>query len=309
MSVQTEKIVNEEGRGADVSQLPDVSHASDVLNKGGRYLALKKATAEILNPAGEGNTLSKACDVFIIVLIFLNVLAVILESVESIEVEYFPQFEGFALFSVAVFTLEYVLRVWSCTVHENYARPVSGRLRYMVTPMALIDLLAILPFYLPFFLDADFRFLRILRLFRMFALFKLVRYSRSMRLITKVVDEKKEELLVSFTVTVVLLILASGVIYFLENEMQPEVFSSIPAAMWWGVSTMTTVGYGDIYPLTPLGKLFGGIVAILGLGTFGLPAGILAYGFIEEIQNQRYRPMGCPHCGKQIDLPVERRRS
>ena len=271
-------------------------------------LTLKEKIAAILNPGQEDNRLGKAFQIFIVTLIFLNVLAVILESVETLAVKYSVLFEVFALFSVIVFTLEYVLRVWTCTVQKKFARPIAGRLHYVFTPMALIDLLAILPFYIPIFFDGDLRFLRVFRLFRLFALFKLARYSSSLKLITNVVEEKKEELLITFAVTVVLLILASGVIYFLEHEVQPDAFSSIPAAMWWGVATMTTVGYGDIYPITPFGKLFGGVVAILGLGTFGLPAGIIAYGFVEEIQKRRFRPANCPHCGNQVDLPIERRR-
>ncbi len=273
----------------------------------GRNGSVKEKIAEILTPAQKSSALSKAFQIFIVTLIFLNVLAVILESVESLAAAYSGAFKAFALFSVTVFTLEYVLRVWTCTVQEKFARPVAGRLRYIFTPMALIDLLAILPFYLPIFFDGDLRFLRVFRLFRLFALFKLARYSSSLKLITNVVEEKKEELLVTFAVTVVLLILASGTIYFLEHDAQPEAFSSIPAAMWWGVATMTTVGYGDIYPITPFGKLFGGMIAILGLGTFGLPAGIIAYGFVEEIQKRRSRPANCPHCGKRVDVPIERR--
>ena len=121
-------------------------------------------------------------------------------------------------------------------------------------------------------------------------------------------SDLKEELLVTFAVTMILLVFASGIIYFLENEEQPGAFSSIPAAMWWGVSTMTTVGYGDIYPVTAIGKMFGGFVAILGLGTFSLPAGIIAYGFIEEIQKKRTLPTVCPHCQKEVAVPLDRRR-
>lgn len=269
---------------------------------------MKEKFAAALEPAHAGDSLSRSVDTFIISLIFLNVLAVILESVAALAESYAVFFRVFEIFSIAIFTIEYGLRIWTCTVKKRFSKPVSGRLRYAFTPLALIDFMAIIPFYLPIILGVDLRFLRALRLFRLFTLFKLMRYSHSLDLIGKVVKEKKEELLVTFAGTMLLLVLASGIIYFIENAVQPEAFSSIPAAMWWGVSTMTTVGYGDIYPITSLGKLFGGIVAILGLGTFGLPAGIIAYGFIEEIQNHRYRPVTCPHCEKEIELPVERRR-
>jgi voltage-gated potassium channel len=268
---------------------------------------LKGKVHKILEPAPEGHLSSKIFDIFLILVIFLNVLAVILESVESLSVTYSGFFEKLSLFSIVFFSFEYISRLWTCTENKKFENPVTGRLRYALTPMALIDLMVLVPFYLPIFFQADLRILRVLRLLRLFTLFKLSRYSTSLKLIKTVIREKKEELVVTFAVIMILLVLASGVIYFLENEEQPGAFSSIPAAMWWGVATMTTVGYGDIYPVTAIGKFFGGFVAILGLGTFSLPAGIIAYGFIEEIQKKRSRPTPCPHCGKEVDISVDRR--
>tara|TARA_B100001123_G_scaffold426241_1_gene540111 strand:- start:537 stop:1082 length:546 start_codon:yes stop_codon:yes gene_type:complete len=177
----------------------------------------------------------------------------------------------------------------------------------MLTPSAIIDLLVVIPFYLPFFFNMDLRFLRVLRLFRLLALFKMARYAQSLHLLKVVLRDTKEELLIVFGATMGLLILASGIIYFIENKAQPEAFSSIPAAMWWAVATMTTVGYGDVYPITSLGKFFGGFISMLGLGTFSLPVGIIAYGFIEELQKRKSRPVKCPHCDHQIIAPIERR--
>ncbi len=288
-------------------QIPESTGFPD-LQEEVRVQTLKEKVYRIFEPASEGDWSSKAFDIFLIVVIFLNVLAVILESVESISVAYSGFFKTFSLFSVTFFTLEYILRLWTCTENKKFKKPIAGRLRYVLTPLALIDFMVLVPFFLPFFLQIDLRILRVLRLFRLFTLFKLTRYSSSLKLIGTVVREKKEELLVTFAVTMILLVFASGIIYFLENEEQPGVFSSIPAAMWWGVSTMTTVGYGDIYPVTAIGKMFGGFVAILGLGTFSLPAGIIAYGFIEEIQKKRILPTVCPHCQKEVAVPLDRRR-
>ena len=273
------------------------------LQEEARVQTRKEKVHRIFEPASEGDLSSKAFDIFLIVVIFLNVLAVILESVVSISVAYSGFFKIFSQFSVTFFSLEYIARLWACTENKKFEKPVAGRLRYALTPLALIDLMVLVPF----FLQVDLRILRVLRLLRLFTLFKLTRYSSSLKLIGTVVREKKEELLVTFAVTMILLVLASGIIYFLENEKQPGAFSSIPAAMWWGVATMTTVGYGDIYPVTGIGKMFGGFVAILGLGTFSLPAGIIAYGFIEEIQKKRSQPTACPHCGKEVAVPIDRR--
>jgi len=135
---------------------------------------------------------------------------------------------------------------------------------------------------------------------RIFRLFKLGRYSSAMKTMARVLRNKKEELGITIFIVLLLLIIASSLMYFVENPVQPEVFSSIPAAMWWGVETLTTVGYGDVIPQTALGKALGMVIAILGIGMFALPAGILGSGFFEEVQSKRRESEVCPHCGKEI---------
>jgi voltage-gated potassium channel len=263
---------------------------------------MKERLYNILETATEGNSVSRVFDIFIIVLIALNVLAVILETVEGLYIRFEQVFNLFELFSIGVFTVEYVLRLWVCTVNEKYSSPVRGRLQFVSQPMALIDLLAILPFYLPVVFPLDPRFLRALRLFRLFRLFKMGRYSESLQTLGNVLKSKKEEMVVTFFVISLLLVFASSTIYYVEHDAQPEAFSSIPAAMWWGVATLTTVGYGDVYPITPIGKFLGAVIALLGIGMFALPAGILASGFAEELQKKGTKRI-CPHCGKDIDEP------
>ena len=240
-------------------------------------------------------------------LIFLNVAAVVLETVDWIYLRYAFFFNAFDIFSVAVFTVEYTLRVWSCTVNPKFQDPVRGRLRFMVTPLALIDLMAVLPFYLPFVFP-DLRFMRALRLFRLLRVLKLARYSDSLQTFVDVLRLKKEELLLMLFAIMILLVVSSSLMYDAENEAQPDAFSSIPAAMWWGIVTLATVGYGDIYPVTPWGKFIGSIVVILGIGLFALPTGVLASGFAEVLtrrkEEQKKAGMICPHCGRHIgDAP------
>jgi len=262
---------------------------------------IRKRLYEILEVASEDDSLSRAFDIFIISLITVNVLAVILETVESLASQYSKIFTTFELFSIVVFTIEYLLRLWVCTQKKEYENPVFGRLKFIIGPMALIDLLAILPFYLPVMFPMDPRFLRALRLFRLFRLFKMGRYSESLQTLGNVLKSKKEEIVVTFFVISLMLVFASSTIYYVEHDAQPEAFSSIPAAMWWGVATLTTVGYGDVYPITPIGKFLGAVIALLGIGMFALPAGILASGFAEELQKKKEkRRMTCPHCGKDI---------
>jgi voltage-gated potassium channel len=246
---------------------------------------------------------TKIFDIFLIVLIFFNVLAVILETIENFASFYKFYFSVFEVFSVVIFTIEYMLRLWTCTGYDKFKMPFSGRIKFVFTPLALIDLLAILPFYLPMIIPIDLRFIRVLRLFRLFRLLKLGRYSRSLRTLGNVMKEKKEELIMTVFAVLILLVIASSLMYFIENKAQPTQFSSIPASMWWGVSTLTTVGYGDIYPITPAGKFLGAIIAIFGIGMFAIPAGILASGYAEEIQKLHSKQKTCPHCGKDIDEP------
>jgi voltage-gated potassium channel len=246
---------------------------------------------------------------FLLSLISLNVVVIVLESVESIYTTYKLWFHYFEVVSVAIFSLEYLLRIWVSNENEKYQQPVIGNLRYMLSPLGLIDLLAILPFYLPV-MAMDMRFMRALRMFRLFRMFKIVRYVSTLRLMEKVIGDKREELVMAVIFTFFILLFSSCIMYYIERDVNPNGFASIPDTMWWGISTLTTVGYGDVTPITPLGKFLGGIIAILGIGLFALPAGILAGGFSEEIWKRKMarhesktmtpENINCPYCGKTL---------
>ncbi len=234
----------------------------------------------------KGGMVSRYFDVCLMTLIVANVIVVILESVEGLYLPYAHIFYAFDVFSVAVFTVEYILRLWTCTEDARYRGSVRGRLRYAVTPLALVDLFAVLPFFLPLLIPIDLRFIRIIRLLRIFRLFKLVRYSYALNLLRQAFSKEKEIIAVACFVLVILLVVASSLMFYIEHDAQPEAFSNIPATMWWAVATLTTVGYGDICPVTPLGKLLGSFIAILGIGMFAIPTGVLATAFIEELQKR-----------------------
>ncbi len=261
-------------------------------------MTLRRRVSDIIRSTGTGVRLSRVFDTFILTLITLNVIALLLESVRPLHDAYAPYFYYFEAFSVAIFTVEYLLRLWSAVERPEFQRPIAGRARWARTPFAVIDLLAILPFYLPL-LGVDLRIVRIVRLMRVFRVAKLARYSSALQAIGRVMKEKREELLIVVSVCVLLLLLSSTLIYFAENEQQPEDFSSIPAAMWWGVCTLTTVGYGDVTPVTPFGKVIASFIALLGIGLFALPAGILGAGFVESL-SEKGGGSRCPHCGKEI---------
>lgn len=258
----------------------------------------------VLEGTDEGGMVGKVLNAFIVALIVANVTAVVLATDASLYQTYQSLFDWFEVVSVAVFTLEYTLRLWTAPCNPRFVG-AGGRVRFAASPMAIIDLVAILPFYLPMIIPLDLRILRMLRLLRIFRLFKLYRYSEALRMLERVIKAEKEALVVVGFVLLVLLILTATVMYFVEHTAQPEAISSIPMAMWWAVATLTTVGYGDVYPITPLGKLLGGFIAVLGIGMFALPAGILASAFGDEIRSRHEKKRICPHCGRCIDDPLD----
>ncbi|MEA1784958.1 ion transporter [Arenibacter sp. GZD96] len=261
-------------------------------------MGFKRKVYTLLEVSDKPNSASYNFDVFIISLIVLNVLAIVLESVASLAQQFSTGFQIFELFSVFVFTIEYVLRVWTANLNPKYSTPIAGNVRYAFTPLAIIDLLAILPFFLPL-LGVDLRLLRILRIFRIFRLFKITRYVDALADIRMVFKQKKEELVISLMLTLFLLLIASTLMFYVENESQPDKFSSIPETMWWGIATLTTVGYGDIYPVTPMGQLLAGVIAIIGIAFLALPTGILASGFSEAFRKEKSSDH-CPACGQSI---------
>ncbi len=259
----------------------------------------KKHVYVLLDPSEGGSFWDKLIDSFIISLILLNVIAVILETVDSLFLKYGSFFKTFEIVSVCFFTLEYSLRVWTCTYIEKFKHPLFGRLRFIFSIGSIIDLLAIVPFYMPFTTIFDFRFVRMFRLLRFLRVFKLGRYLNATRMISNVFKTKKEELVLCLIITFFLIIVASSLMYFVENDAQPDKFSSIPETMWWSVTTLTTVGYGDVFPITGLGKFLTACISILGIGVFALPAGILASGFSSEFQKLKMEKNICPLCGKK----------
>ena len=247
--------------------------------------------------AAPGDHVSRTCDIFLVSLICANILALILGSIKSVRDASPNAFMAFEAVSVGIFTLEYALRVWSYTEEPRFSRPVSGRIKFILSPIQLLDLLAIVPFFLVF-LGLDLRALRAVRLLARAA--RLSRYFTGLRTLGGVLQAKRYELFTVMLVLMVLLILASSLMFFAEHEVQPEAFSSIPAAMWWTIVTLTTVGYGDVFPITSVGRILAGSIAILGIGFFALPAGILGSGFMEEVQRRQEGPRVCPHCGLEI---------
>lgn len=252
------------------------------------WYRVRARAASILDVPEAGDTASRRFDVFLIVLILLNVVAVILESVESLHTRWAGAFHFVEIVSLAIFSLEYLTRVWSIVDNRwrsEYSHPVWGRLRFMRSPMAIIDLLAVAPFWLSMFVPMDLRFLRVVRLLRVL---KLTRYSAAMNLLFEVFRDEARVIGAAMFSLFLILILTASMTYLVEHEAQPEAFANIPQAMWWAIVTVTTVGYGDVVPITAAGKLLGAVLGLVGVGMVALPAGILASGFSGALDRRRH---------------------
>ena len=250
------------------------------------YLKLRHRTYEVLGGEGHRATMTKLVDYALMTLITVNCVFSVLESVEHLAIVHGHIFHAFDVLSVLIFSIEYGLRVWTAVeiADRRFHHPILGRLRYVATPMAIVDLVAILPFYLGFLVEVDLRAMRVLRLLRVF---KLTRYSQAMNIMLHVLRQELRSIGAMLFVFVVILVFVASLMYMLEHPYQPKVFSDIPSAMWWAVVTMTTLGYGDMVPSTTLGRILGACTAVIGVGMIALPAGVLASGFNEALRLRR----------------------
>ena len=244
----------------------------------------------------------KFVEYFISWLIIINMIAIVLESYPEINSSYATWFEMLELFSIIIFSVEYLVRIWIADILSPNISPTKARLNYITSFMGIVDLVAIIPFFLPYFIKIDLRILRTLRLFRLLRLLKLKRYFKSLSIIKSVVVKTKNEIVVTIFLVFILLVLSSTIMYNIEKTAQPDAFNNIGQAMWWAVATLTTVGYGDIYPVTGIGKILSAFIALLGIGIVALPTGIISSAYIEEIRSLRVKneSCNCPHCGKEI---------
>ena len=246
--------------------------------------SLRKRIWEILERGNSNDKVSFYTDIFLITLIVFNIIAVLLETVDSIYSKYALEFLIFERFSTVVFLIEYILRIWVCVEEKIKKNKLITRLKYASTWPAIIDLLAVLSGLLPMLFEVD---LRILRALRMLRLLKFSRYFKVMNLLLGVLKEEKQSFLAAMFLLTIAMLIASTGIYIFEKDAQPDKFSSIPEAMWWAIATLTTIGYGDVTPVTGMGKFFGAIIAIIGIGVVALPSGILASGFTDQLKRRQ----------------------
>lgn len=261
--------------------------AQEIIEASSRYDRIKTRVNEILNTYPNPEPTARGVKYFLAIFILANTIAVIISTMPDLPLSF--RIQLFAVISVclSIFAIEYILRLWSCTNNPTFFGRVKDRLRYATGIYMIIDLISIIPIIFPFVFPTDYSMLHI---FRLLSIFKLVRYTRhsdALQLLQRVVFKKREIISILVIFLVFEILFASTIMYLVENAAQPDKFSSIPAAMWWAAMTVTTVGYGDIYPITPLGQTITGLVTIGGVLLLALPSAILAAGFMEERQKEQ----------------------
>ena len=264
----------------------DNAPLSSVAEKKAGENVWRRRAFELLETAEGRSKLSRIVDLLLIVLIVGSVVAVVLESMESFAVRFDNALYWFEVVTISVFSIEYALRVWSCVEAETAGKhsDLSTRLRFMLSFHAIIDLLAVLPYYLltlGLLGGFDLRFLRAVRLLRVL---KLARYSPALNMLIITINENGRALAAAFLILITVMLLAASGIYYFERNVQPEDFGSIPASMWWAFATLTTVGYGDVTPITAGGKIFGALITVIGIGMVALPTSILATGYAQQLE-------------------------
>jgi voltage-gated potassium channel len=266
---------------------------------------MRRRIYEILSNPRPGDTLGRWVSIALLVLIAANVTANVIETDADIAARAPEFFRTFEIVSVIVFTIEYVLRLWSAVEDPRFAG-WFGRVRAAFRPMALIDIAAFAPFYVTLVAPSalDLRYLRVLRLLRIFRLLRSRHISESFAMLARVVQGKRAEIGVTLAVVAAAMLLSAGAMYMIEHGQPNTQFTSIPRAMWWAIVTVTTIGYGDMVPSSPFGQVLGGFVGFLGICALALPVGILSSGFIEEINRKDKSaethpdaPRMCANCG------------
>lgn len=247
-----------------------------------QYNEVKSRVHAILDEPSWDDRTTRVVHLLIAAIILVNTIAVILFTVRSYRIHYFSLLNLIIMICILVFFAEYILRIWSCTNTRDPLHMITDRVRYASSPYLLIDLVSILPLFVPFIIPQDIAIIRLSRLLSIFKLGRFTRHATSLRQLRWVIRRKSEIFVIMLFFLVFVILFSSTVMYIIEYPAQPDTFSSIPAALWWAVMTVTTVGYGDIIPVTPVGRMIAGMVTISGVLILALPSAIMAAGLIEE---------------------------
>lgn len=265
---------------------------------------LRQQLDQLLNPQEGSGLKEHLFTIFLTMMILISVAITIVDTVPEIHQQYGHVFRLFDYLCAIIFTAEFIGRLYVAPLKSQF-QGHKGFLRYLLSPFTIIDLLVILSLIAPGITAlASFRGLRLIKLL---SVLKIGRYSKSVQLIGRVLAQRANELITTVIIVVVLVFIAASVLYQIESAAGTEGFESIPNALWWAVVTLTTTGYGDVYPATVLGKIAAGFIMLFGIGMVALPAGMVASGFAEELANMKQKRREnekpfkyCPHCGEKL---------
>lgn len=256
--------------------------------------SLRQAVFHVLHKPQPHSRVARYVNYALALLILANCAAVALETIPSIYQSHKALFFWLEAVSTSLFFIEYACRLWVCVEQSRLSHPVFGRVRYIFQPLPLLDFIVIATYFAP----VDLRFLRIFRLTRLLRVLHLESFDQSMQRIGRAVGQRKHLLILSVALMLIAVYCLAALLYMVEHAVQPDKFSSIPETLWWAVVTLTTIGYGDITPVTPLGKLLAGAGAIFGIGVFALPTAIMTAAILDAGADAETH---CPHCGHRID--------
>lgn len=242
---------------------------------------IKHRTFEVIQIGKDKDIISLAFDVFITIVIFISLFVTLIETFTAAE-PYMGQLKTVELVTMVIFAIEYVLRIWTAEYLYPKKSSFRAKLAFMSSFYGVIDMMTFVPYFLPVFFPAGAVAFRMFRVARIFRLFRINAYYDAFNVIAEVMIEKKDQILSSVWMILVLMIASSLCMYGLENEAQPDKFKDAFSGIWWAVSTLLTVGYGDIYPITPAGRIVGIFIAFLGVGMVAIPTGIISAGFVEQ---------------------------
>ncbi|MDM4768459.1 ion transporter [Pelomonas sp. SE-A7] len=261
---------------------------------------LRAVLFAVLHKPEPGNRLARYANYLLVGLILANLVSVALETVPSIHAQWKQEFWWLEAISTALFAIEYLARLWVCVEQRKLSHPVLGRLRYALQPLAILDLVVVLTYWIAL----DLRFLRVFRIVRLLKVLQLYEFEAALERLGVSLRKRRQMLIVSVALMFVCVYAASALLYQVEKAHQPTVFTSIPATFWWAVETFTTIGYGDMAPVTPVGKLFAALISVFGIGVFALPTAIVTAAIIESsASHDAVAELDCPACGHRFKAP------
>lgn len=263
-----------------------------------KWFRRKKRVFQIIEVGYDLDFMSRAYDFINVFAIILNVLVSVLYTFEDIKAQYASWLTAIEIITICFFAIDYFLRVWTADILYSELPKGKAFRKYIFSFMGIVDLLSFLPYFLPIFFPAGTVVFRMIRIVRIFRLFRINAYYDSLSVITEVIASKAQQLISSVFIILVLMLASSLCMYSLEHEAQPDVFSNAFSGIWWATSTLLTVGYGDIYPITTMGKLFGIFISFLGVGMVAIPTGIISAGFVNQYTTIKKRA----EYGHEVDM-------